>query len=264
MMGDRAYGVFPVVYEANRRGHDVLVRLSVTQAKNLAGGRKILFSKDFIDSEVEWEFRTTRAEHLKIPQDARVKGRFIKYVTKRPGAKALELYFFTTLNQPLQEILDLYSQRERIENDIRTIKHTLSMERFFSKTPEMINYELVLGLLAYNLVRAIIVKSATELKINPRLVSFKRTTAFINIFGNKIRDAKNKNEIKEIKRRFLLSIMQTKLPNRKKRFEPRKVARVKDKYQVMRKSRALEKEEQEKIFKTHGHRGYFSNVSRGS
>lgn len=264
VMGDRAYGIFPIAYVATQKKHDVLLRLSITQAKGVGGGKKHLEKYENIEEEVEWKFRTTRATHLKIPEGASVKGRFIKYSVKREGIKTLELYFFTTLKEPLSEILDLYLQREKIENDIRTMKHVLGLERFFSKSPKMINFELKLGFLAYNLVRIIMQKAAIELKIQPREVSFKRAVSLINIYGNKIRDTNNKSNIQQYRSRFLKGIYQTRLPKRKNRLEPRKLATVKDTYPVMRNSRADEREKQKIIFKNYGHRGYFSNVSRDS
>lgn len=107
-------------------------------------------------------------------------------------------------------------------------------------------------------------KAALKLKISPRLVSFKRTVGLINIYGNKIMKAKNKNESDEFASLFLKGIYQTRLTDRKNRIEPRKVATVKDTYPVMRKSREAERNKQKIIFQSHGHRGYFSNVSRDS
>jgi hypothetical protein len=135
LMGDRNFGVFSVAYEAQRCGHDVLLRLTSSRAKNVAGQ---LGSKN-LEKEVIWRpgIGTIKA-HPDISADAVVPGRFIQSTVKHKGCKPQVLYFFTTLSAPVAKILELYKQREKIEQDIRSIKHSLGMEMLYSRTPDML------------------------------------------------------------------------------------------------------------------------------
>lgn len=261
LVADRAFGIFPVAYEAYRMGNEVLVRLTSTRAGALVG-KQVLNQKN-CDQPVEWKFRSTSAEHLQIPADSTVPGRFIKATIVRKGYRPLELFFFTTSKASAEELVALYAQRERIENDIRSLKHTLGMERLFSKTPAMIEKEFLLGVAAYNLIRTIIAQAAAELGLSPRKFSFSRAASLIRIFGNKVRSATSIQEQERLRVLFINKMRQIKLPNRKKqRIEPRKVAYPKSNYQAMRQSRAIEREKQLKILEKFGHRNIITTLSK--
>ena len=262
LIADRGLGIFPVAYEATRQKHHVLVRLTSTRAKLLSG--KNFHTAEYIDQAVTWKMKnTTRLTHLNIPADATVTGRFIKWTVKRNGYRPLELFFFTTSSESAEELVALYQQRERIENDIRTLKYTIGMERLFSKTPAMIAQELLLGVLAYNLIRVIIAQAARELKLQSRQISFTRAARNIQIFGNKMRDAKGSAELKALREHFLRILRQTRIPDRGgQRIEPRKLTREKQPYPPLKESRKIEKEKAKAILAENGHRGYFTSVTR--
>jgi len=259
-IADKNFGIFAVAYAAAQRGHEVLVRLTSIRAKGFIGGQ----SAEYIDKAVTWKYRQSRAaEELAIAPDAAVEGRFIKWTVKRDGYRPLELLFFTNSTQPAKDLVALYEQRERIENDIRTLKYTIDMERLFAETPDAIAKELILGVAAYNFIRAIIAQAAKELNLAPREISFTRAVRFTQIFGNKLREAKSKAARQTIQEHFLLALRQTRLPNRKqRRIEPRKLARKPQGYPSMKKPRAEEQEDARKTLAANGHRGYFTSVTR--
>ncbi len=69
----------------------------------------------------------------------------------------------------------LYKRRWNVELDIRNIKTTLGMETLSCKTPHMGEKEMWVYLLAYNLIRLIMLQSALLADVVPRLLSFKHT-----------------------------------------------------------------------------------------
>ncbi len=85
----------------------------------------------------------------------------------------------TTLLDPCevrkQELLDLYIQRWHIELDLRNIKTTLGMDVLRCLTPDMVEKELWVNLLAYNLIRLLMTQAAIEAGLHRREVSFKHT-----------------------------------------------------------------------------------------
>lgn len=260
-IADRNFGIFAVAYAAQERGHEVLMRLTSSRARGFIGDEA---GQEYIDKPVTWRCGSSKAsEELGITETSTVQGRFIKWTSKRNGFRPLELCFFTNSSAPAQELADLYEQRERLENDIRTLKSTIDLERLFAETPDNIAKELMLGVAAYNLIRAIITEAANKLELLPRQISFTRALNLTQIWGNKLRDAASPSEKQAIHERFLLSLRQTRHPNRKnRRVEPRKLTYQSQRYTQMKGSRAEEQKNEEKILATKGHRGYYSSSTR--
>jgi len=71
------------------------------------------------------------------------------------------------------ELDRLYAQRWNVELDLRNIKTTLGMEVLRCLTPQMVEKELWVHLLAYNLIRLLIAQAALEADVHPRRLSFK-------------------------------------------------------------------------------------------
>jgi len=74
-----------------------------------------------------------------------------------------------------RELSDLYAQRWHVELDFRNIKTTLGMEVLRCLTPQMVEKELWVNLLAYNLIRLLMAPAAVESGLHPRDLSFKHT-----------------------------------------------------------------------------------------
>lgn len=85
----------------------------------------------------------------------------------------------TTMVDPREvrkkDLLALYVQRWHVELDLRNIKTTLGMEVLRCLTPEMVEKELWVNLLAYNLIRLLMAQAAAESGLHPRQLSFKHT-----------------------------------------------------------------------------------------
>jgi hypothetical protein len=73
------------------------------------------------------------------------------------------------------ELSALYARRWNVELDLRNLKTTLGMEVLSCQTPEMVEKELWVYLLAYNLIRLLMAQAAIEANIQPRELSFKHT-----------------------------------------------------------------------------------------
>jgi hypothetical protein len=85
----------------------------------------------------------------------------------------------TTLLDPCKvrkgELSQLYVRRWHVELDFRNIKTTLGMAVLSCLTPPMIEKELWVHLLAYNLIRLLMAQAAREAGVHPREISFKHT-----------------------------------------------------------------------------------------
>jgi hypothetical protein len=69
----------------------------------------------------------------------------------------------------------LYKERWHVEVDFRNIKTTMGMETLSCRTPSMVEKEMWIYLLAYNLIRLLMAQSAFLADITPRKISFKHT-----------------------------------------------------------------------------------------
>lgn len=74
-----------------------------------------------------------------------------------------------------KELSDLYLCRWHVELDFRNIKTTLGMDVLRCMTPKMVEKELWVNLLAYNLIRLLMAQAAVESGLQPRQLSFKHT-----------------------------------------------------------------------------------------
>ena len=85
----------------------------------------------------------------------------------------------TTMTNPKTErkedLKTLYKQRWNVELDIRNIKTSMGMDVLSCKTPEMVIKEIWVYLLAYNLIRLLMVQAACMADILPREISFKHS-----------------------------------------------------------------------------------------
>ena len=134
----------------------------------------------------------------------------------------------TTLLNPKEvskeEIGELYAKRWLVEVDLRTIKIVLQMDILRCKTPQMVNKEIVVHLLGYNLIRTVMAQTAHQWKILPREISFKATIQLLNAFREKGLLAGNKDLLGNYNNLFK-AIGQHRVMDRPGRVEPRLVKR---------------------------------------
>ena len=168
IIGDRNFGVFSVAYHAHQQGHGVIVRLSSVRARKLAGAT----ISGAMDQSVQW--RPTRWDGKKNrawAADASVQGRLIAWQVGR-GKHKQWLYLFTTLELPAEQIVACYGKRWCIETDLRSLKQTVRLQHLSVQSTDMLEKELLVAVLAYNLVRTIMHLAAQRCGSDPRQLSF--------------------------------------------------------------------------------------------
>lgn len=222
IMGDRNFGVFSVAWAAQAQHHPVLLRLTESRAKHAFGGMHC----NGTDRNVAWQASAhDRSAHPGLPPDAGVRGRLVvRTVYPSDGSKPLKLYLFTTLDVPSDEIVRLYGLRWNVETDLRTIKKTIRLEMLRCQTPEMVAKELTLAVAAYNLVRAVIDRSARQTGLTPREYSFSRVQDVLNAWLPHIASKASEAERQAEYKLMMKCVAQCRLYKRKGRASyPRKV-----------------------------------------
>jgi hypothetical protein len=177
VMGDINFGVFSVAWDAQVSHRSSLLRLQEGRARKIAGG---FLPPAGSDRRVEWRpSRDDRRAHPELPADAVVRGRLIVAHVEGKDGQRIRLYLFTTLEEPREVLVEIYRRRWDIELDIRSLKQTLRLHSLTSKSPEMVEKELLLGIAGYNLVRSVQMKAAQLANLEPKRLSFSRVQAVV-------------------------------------------------------------------------------------
>jgi hypothetical protein len=93
----------------------------------------------------------------------------------RVGGRVLVTTLTDAADVHKSELDALYQRRWHIELDLRCLKTTLGLDVLRAKTPAMIEKELWVYLLAYNLIRLLMAQAAAHHDCSPREISFKHT-----------------------------------------------------------------------------------------
>lgn len=114
----------------------------------------------------------------------------------------------------------LYAMRWNIEVDFRVIKSTLQMDVLCCKSQEMVEKEIAVCLLGYNLVRAAIAKAAKLRDVLPRTLSFSGAKRLLAAFVDQLRRTAQ-DQFSNVITSVLVAIASCRLPQRPNRIEPR-------------------------------------------
>lgn len=140
-----------------------------------------------------------------------------------------------------QELVELYRQRWQVELDLRAIKTVMQMDILRCKTPAMVEKEIAVHLLAYNLVRAVMAQAADIANLLPRQLSFKAALQLLNAFEMNLRHGPHAS-LAQRRANLLAAIAQCRLPYRPNRVEPRAVKRRPSQYRLLTKPRFVLRE----------------------
>ena len=113
-------------------------------------------------------------QYQQIPQTLTLRQVQIEIVNEKGSPETLNIV--TTLidpkKYPKEAITELYGYRWNAELDIRDIKQTLNLDHLRCKSPGMVQREVTVTLLAYNLIRRVIATAAAVHNKQPRELGF--------------------------------------------------------------------------------------------
>lgn len=123
-----------------------------------------------------------------------------------------------------RDLDSLYRNRWQVEVDLRSIKAVMGMDVLRAKSPQMVNKEIAVHLLAYNLVRGLMARAASATHVIARALSFKGALQLLLAFQQHLRWAGRKSA--QIMCAHLLgAISAMTLPIRPGRVEPHAIKR---------------------------------------
>jgi len=210
LIGDALYCSYFVIATLAASGVDVLCEQHGSRGSDFRRGQR-LGPRDHL---VRWS-RPQRPSWMTPEQYAA----FPEELTVREvkvGARVLVTTMLDQRRVRKHELCELYGRRWNVELDIRAIKTTLGMEVLSCLTPQMVEKELWVYLLAYNLIRLLMAQAADLSGVHPRQLSFKHAVQ-LWIAWTSVRPTCRPPESTQL---FLL-IAQIKVGNRPGRIEPR-------------------------------------------
>jgi IS4 transposase len=222
-VGDRGFGIYHILQAVVGTQSDAVVRLKVTQAKRLVQGRL----RPGVDLDVVWSPSRFDQCEADLPTPP-IAGRLIYQRLEKDGFRPIDLYLFTTLTDreqfPLEEIVTLYGQRWIVELDLRHVKTTLHMEALDGKSVDIVRKELILGLLAYNLLRGLMATAAVQADRSPLELSLAKCWRRTTDACRSLPPGSAASTAERVLARLLVRLGNCVLPKRKReRFEPRAV-----------------------------------------
>lgn len=137
---------------------------------------------------------------------------------------------------PKKSLADLYQQRWQIEVDFRTLKTHMGMEMLRCKTAEMVNKEIAVHLLAYNMIRANLASAACLNEKVPQHLSFMAAVQLMRNTANLCITLAGV-ALGRLIPALLMAITQTEIGQRKRPNQPRVIKRRPKSYSLMTKPR---------------------------
>jgi hypothetical protein len=117
-------------------------------------------------------------------------------------------------------------------------KATLQMDALRCKSPAMLRRELILHLVAYNLIRCLMVEAASLHEIDLERISFKGSMDTLRHFSPVIAQARTRRQRIPLIHQMLAALAGDPLPDRPHRVEPRCQKRRRKAYPFLMKPRA--------------------------
>jgi hypothetical protein len=192
VLGDRCFASYFMIAALIQRGVDCLFRMHQRRKFDFHRGRR-LGSEDHVVTWTkpecpEWMDEETYAQ---IPKELEI--RELRFKVNRSGFRVNELVLVTTMLDGAQytkeDLASLFLERWNIELDLRSIKDVLQMDVLRCMSPEMVEKEVWMHLLAYNLIRGVMAEAAKSHDKQPRRLSFKGALQTMAAFESALRSA---------------------------------------------------------------------------
>lgn len=229
VLGDRLFCSYYDIAALLRRGVDSVFRLHASRSVDLRRARRIGRN----DHVVTWRRPRNVAtgvaakEWATMPETLSV--RLVRTTVTTPGFRSRKIDVVTTLLDakayPADDIADLYRRRWRAEVNLLSFKTTLGLEVLRCRSVAMIQKELRVGQLAYNMIRLLMLEAAKRHGADLDALSFagaqQRALALMSYWNRCATQGQRRQMID----RLLEWIAADRLPTRPNRIEPRCVKR---------------------------------------
>lgn len=251
LLADRGFCSFNSFWRMSLAGVDALMRLNGVRKVDFRKGAKLGLN----DRLLTWNKPAQRPKNCSqedfdaLPKTLTL--RHVKLVVAARGHRTQTIVLVTTLLDPvaypIAALGELYFQRWSVELHFREIKITLGMDVLRCQSPDMVEKEVLMHTISYNLVRALMQQAAIVHQADLTRISFKGTADTLRHWSASLEALRGKPR----KRQALLDAMfeliaKDLVPLRPDREEPRAKKRRPKNYHLLTKPRHE--------MKIHGHR----------
>lgn len=234
LVGDRGFGSFPVIAWLKVHRIDFLGRTT----RRIDGRRRLrrLGRNDWL---LLWKatpsctspWLSTLVQAL-LPTQMTL--RAVKGSCYRKGFRLRRVTVVTTLLDPelypAQQILQAYLRRWRLEMCLDDLKTSLQMDSLRGRTPQTLQRELYVRLIAHNLIRCTMAQAASDHDVPLERLSFKGSLDAVRHFAHAMARARSRARRQRLWKLLLQTLAWDLVPERPGRREPRAIKRRKNKY----------------------------------
>lgn len=186
VLADRFYCTYVILCELLARGCDAVFRLHGGRSRTVDFRKGKRLGHD--DRLMTWDRPTvcprglSQAQWMSLPEHLTI--RVIRFATAVAGFRSRTIVVATTLLDPVayprEQIAALYGDRWTVELRLRDIKTTMQMDVLRGKSPDIVRKEILMHLLAYNLIRALMWQAAQKHGRPLHRLSFAGTVEHLN------------------------------------------------------------------------------------
>lgn len=243
VLADRGFCSFHTFWKLSKAGIDSLMRLNAMRKVDFRKGDKLGPN----DRLLTWKKPVLRPkgctpeEYKKLPPHMTL--RHVRLQVSARGHRTQTITLVTTLVDPIaypiQALGDLYLARWSVELHFREIKITLGMDVLRCQTPAMVEKEIIMHAVSYNLVRSLMQESAISHQMDLSRISFKGTLDTMHEWRGVLESMRaHPRKHKALLDLMLKVIASDPLPSRPNREEPRAKKRRPKNYHLLTKHRS--------------------------
>jgi hypothetical protein len=241
VLGDRYFSSYFGIAPLVQRGVDGLFRMHQLRKFDFRRGRRLGIE----DHVVRWA-KPQRPAWMDVSLYEHLPGelvvREIRVRVQQPGFRVNELVLVTTMLDAEQytrdDLAGLFLQRWNAELDLRAIKCEMRMDVLRCRTPEMVEKEVWMHMLAYNLIRGLMASAAEAHEKRPRQLSFKGTLQALDRFRD-VLSLVSPADRPRVVEALLKVIAASEVGDRFGRVEPRAVKRRPKPHKLLKERRDL-------------------------
>ena len=230
LLGDRAYGEYTTLAGLPKQGVDVLARLHQKRKVDFRQARRLAKNDGlFVWTKGCQQSGNPGRQPMGAPAGTDHRAHPSRFTATLRGHRNRRITLVTTLLEPrlypAEQLAALYARRWRLELCLRDLKTTMGMEQLRCKSPDMAQKEVLACLVAYNLIRCVMVQAAVQQEATLERMSFKGTVDALRHYSNAMAQARHRHMRRQLWEDLLLNLTCDLVPLRPNRREPRAVKR---------------------------------------
>jgi hypothetical protein len=240
LLGDRSFASYFGIAELLQQEIDGVFRIHQRRKIDFRRGRCLGMTDHIVvwqkPERPEW---MDEATYARMPDEMRV--RELRFKVGQPGYRVEEIVLVTTLLDPVaytkEDLAELFLKRWTIELDLRSIKIVMQMDVLRCKSPDLVDKEIWVHMLAYNIIRQLMATAAAKNGAEPREISFKATLQALTAFRDAMRIAQPERRA-QLWDALFVAIAYDRVGDRPGRVEPRAKKRRPKQYDLLNTTRA--------------------------